>query len=504
MGRSLFLIGRAAPLLLLVAAPALAEETTGYGQGATGANGTQVGIAGWVEASTGYLTLFNDPTGETACVDVWGGGSRAQTGLGMWTCSGSANQSWKLTAAGAIVGIDNECIDLPHSITTPGTQVQLFPCNGGSNQLWIPEGDHTIRSGVDASVCLALPSGSNIYSNPNQGLKLIVDTCNAASTNQQWMIHSVGQFIGLGDTVLDIPRGDTTNGKPLDVWSANGGNNQKWTWAPRSGFIFGENGKCVDLGGGTLTPGAQPVINDCATGSLTQSWIIQGTTLRPTHAPYLCLMADAPIQLAPCDGTTAQNWEYSQPLTVPVEAQQESQWCWATVAQMTMAYLGNLGGGTPTQCQELNKRLGFTGSQDCCATQSWNDPTIYNGAACDHSGGTNDILNDWGFGFTCNGSPVSFATLQSETGAGRPVPTGIGWNGPGGGGHALLVIGTEVDSGGTQWVIINDPWGAGAGSQGDQVAMTYSTWSNTNPNVGAFTTGRVLTNVAYGSSGTCN
>jgi hypothetical protein len=30
----------------------------------------------------------------------------------------------------------NKCLDDPASSTTPGTQVQIWDCNGGANQKW--------------------------------------------------------------------------------------------------------------------------------------------------------------------------------------------------------------------------------------------------------------------------------------------------------------------------------------------------------------------------------
>lgn len=69
-----------------------------------------------------------------------------------------------------------------HNETAPGTKVELWPCNGQSNQKWTVESNGTI----------------------------------------------VGQQSGL---CLDVSGAVTTKGTPLGIWTCNGGSNQKWSWA---------------------------------------------------------------------------------------------------------------------------------------------------------------------------------------------------------------------------------------------------------------------------------
>jgi Ricin-type beta-trefoil lectin domain len=83
--------------------------------------------------------------------------------------------------------VSRHCPDWPltsNNETAPGTNVELWPCNGGANQKWTVDSNGTI----------------------------------------------VGQQSGL---CLDVTGGSTTQGTPLEIWTCNGQSNQQWSWAYR-------------------------------------------------------------------------------------------------------------------------------------------------------------------------------------------------------------------------------------------------------------------------------
>jgi len=54
----------------------------------------------------------------------------------LWTCNGGANQQW-LPVNGMLVNpVSGRCLDDPAFTTTNGTQLDIWDCNGGSNQQW--------------------------------------------------------------------------------------------------------------------------------------------------------------------------------------------------------------------------------------------------------------------------------------------------------------------------------------------------------------------------------
>ncbi|HEY1154815.1 MAG TPA: ricin-type beta-trefoil lectin domain protein, partial [Arthrobacter sp.] len=80
-----------------------------------------------------------------------------------------------------IVGVaSGRCVDVPNQSQTAGTQVELWDCNGGSNQQWTINSDGTIKS-VQSGLC------------------------------------------------LDATGNGTGNGTLLELWTCTGGGNQKWT-----------------------------------------------------------------------------------------------------------------------------------------------------------------------------------------------------------------------------------------------------------------------------------
>jgi hypothetical protein len=508
---------------LLLATGARADETTGNAVGLTGDLGSQVvagGTNGSIAASTGFITPWADP-GTTACVDVHGALSTARSKVGMWECNGGANQSWKLKPTGQIVGIDNECLDVPDSNTANGTQVQIFPCNGGANQSWDWKPDGTLR-GIGGK-CLSMPAGSNIYSNPDQGMVLEIDTCDG-SANQQWMVHGVGEIrIGIGgdEFCVDVPSESAATWPYLNYNPCNGASSQKWTVTP-SGLVVGIGGQCLSTFFSSTAPGTPLVISTCDYG-VTQSWAYDSSALQPQPPGPISLVdggacmdlyagSESFLQLSACDGGVTQEWTYSQPLTVPLVPQKESDWCWLAVSEMTMEYLGSI--AAPSQCEEANRRQANTsgwgpgGAQvDCCETESWNDKS-----GCDSTGSAHRVLVDWGYGVTCipGGTQLSFSQLSAQVKAGLPVPFNVSWNS--GGAHAMLAIDTEIDSWNIEWVVVNDPCGAGpnegnpgeAKGLGDQAAMPYRVWSNTDNKSYSFTLGGQLTDVQYGGPVSCD
>ncbi|WP_280698477.1 RICIN domain-containing protein [Kitasatospora sp. GP82] len=127
----------------------------------------------------------------------------------------------------------NECLDGDtNTIPNNGAKVQLWGCNGWSNQSWywtpvpnMPIGYYTIQNG-DGWECL----DGDTNTIPNNGAKVQLWGCNGW-TNQKWYWNGSTLQNADGWECLD---GDTNtipnNGAKVQLWGCNGWTNQKWTY----------------------------------------------------------------------------------------------------------------------------------------------------------------------------------------------------------------------------------------------------------------------------------
>ena len=118
-----------------------------------------------------------------------------------------------------------KCLDVNDSSTTQGTQLQIWDCNGGSNQVF------TRTSSNQLTVTM---SGTTLCLDANNrgttaGTKVITWACNGQS-NQQWSVNSNGAITGVQSGLcLDVAGSGTANGTLVELWTCNGQSNQQWT-----------------------------------------------------------------------------------------------------------------------------------------------------------------------------------------------------------------------------------------------------------------------------------
>jgi hypothetical protein len=141
------------------------------------------------------------------------------------TVTGSAG-SGSGGGSGAVIGGvgSGRCLDVPNSTTTNGTQLQIWDCNGGSNQSWTLTSTKELQ--VYGSKCLDVAGAAT-----SAGSKVDIWDCNGG-TNQQWTLNSNGTITGVGSGLcLDVTGAGTANGTLIDIWTCTGGSNQHWTRA---------------------------------------------------------------------------------------------------------------------------------------------------------------------------------------------------------------------------------------------------------------------------------
>jgi hypothetical protein len=114
------------------------------------------------------------------CVDVPGGTQTGGTQVQLWDCNGQSNQQWTYTSAGELRVYGGDCLDANAQGTSPGTKVIIWPCDGQQNEKWTVNANGTV-TGAQSGLC------------------------------------------------LDATGAGTANGTLIELWTCNGGSNQHWT-----------------------------------------------------------------------------------------------------------------------------------------------------------------------------------------------------------------------------------------------------------------------------------
>jgi alpha-galactosidase len=167
-------------------------------------------------------TLANLWTGATSSTTGTISASVPAHGTVMYRVTGGSattNPSGEIHAVGA-----GKCLDVPHLSTAAGTQLDIWTCNGGSNQIWTrtPANQLTVYSG-SSQMCM---DANNNQTTP--GTKVEIWTCDGGA-NQQWQLNANGTITGVQSGLcLDVTGASTANGALAELWTCNGQSNQQW------------------------------------------------------------------------------------------------------------------------------------------------------------------------------------------------------------------------------------------------------------------------------------
>jgi poly(hydroxyalkanoate) depolymerase family esterase len=140
--------------------------------------------------------------------------------LGLDAGTGTGPKSGALRAVGA-----GKCLDVPGKTTTAGTRLQIWDCNGGTNQQWTSTaaGELTVYSGSSLR-CLDAEGGGT-----TAGTAAIIWSCHGG-TNQKWRLGADGSVTGTQSGLcLEVTNSGTANGSTARLWTCNGQTNQRWT-----------------------------------------------------------------------------------------------------------------------------------------------------------------------------------------------------------------------------------------------------------------------------------
>ncbi|WP_218011161.1 ThuA domain-containing protein [Herbidospora mongoliensis] len=127
--------------------------------------------------STGSAPLRGVASGR--CLDISGASQSNGAVVQIWDCNGRTNQQWATTSASELRVYGNKCLDVSGAGTANGTAVSIWDCNGQNNQKWRLNSDGTITA-IGANKCLDV-----VGSGTANGSRLHIYTCHGGG-NQRW------------------------------------------------------------------------------------------------------------------------------------------------------------------------------------------------------------------------------------------------------------------------------------------------------------------------------
>ncbi|WP_436521516.1 ricin-type beta-trefoil lectin domain protein [Actinoplanes sp. HUAS TT8] len=225
----------------------------------------------WIDGNGGVRAVApsSSPTGPInagepgKCLDVENGGTANGTPVQIYTCNGTASQTWSLEANGTVRAL-GKCLEVAGAAKVDGTEVQMSTCTGGVGQIWQPFKAMKSSGGFrnpNSGMCLTRP----FYKpgTPLDGVNLVISSCvtdiPSVPQDQDW-------WFGLGgrSTVIDgkwhhvaLTVNNTTQTLYLD--------GQKIQWAGGTAFTAPATQPDYYVGAG-YNSAAWPVYGDTTTG----------------------------------------------------------------------------------------------------------------------------------------------------------------------------------------------------------------------------------------------
>jgi len=155
-----------------------------------------------------YTSVLNALNAAQPTTTPTGGGTQSPTPTP--TTGGGGNR---------ILGAQSgRCLDVPNASHNNGTRVQLYDCNGQTNQAWALTSSKQLQ--VYGNTCLDAAGSGN-------GSAVQIYSCNGQS-NQQWNVNSNGTITGVqSGRCLDV--WGTGNGQQVQIYDCNGQANQRFS-----------------------------------------------------------------------------------------------------------------------------------------------------------------------------------------------------------------------------------------------------------------------------------
>jgi streptogrisin C len=119
-----------------------------------------------------------------------------------------------------IIGYAGKCIDVPYANGADGQYLWLWTCNGTAAQSWTFAGDGTVRA---FGLCMDVAWGSTA-----NGAVIQLAHC-SGNPAQQFVLSGAGDLVNpQANKCVDVKDWNSADGARLQLWECSGGANQKW------------------------------------------------------------------------------------------------------------------------------------------------------------------------------------------------------------------------------------------------------------------------------------
>jgi hypothetical protein len=125
--------------------------------------------------ATGPITGY-----EGLCIDDRSASTANFNPIQVYTCNGTAAQSWTFVQAGTTLHVLGKCMDINGGGTADGTTVDLYDCNNTGAQVWVPESNGALYN-PQSNKCLDDTGWGG------SGTQLQIWDC-SGNANQAWKI----------------------------------------------------------------------------------------------------------------------------------------------------------------------------------------------------------------------------------------------------------------------------------------------------------------------------
>ena len=130
-----------------------------------------------------------------------------------------------------VSGPGSRCLDVDHSSTTPGANIQAWDCNGSVSQRWYRTADTNPSQIVewlrarDLKVCAGVPYGATV-----PGVRLQTVPCSATDTAQKWTFNSDGTIRSKKNPSVCLSVPGKANAERVTLDTCSGSATQKWRY----------------------------------------------------------------------------------------------------------------------------------------------------------------------------------------------------------------------------------------------------------------------------------
>ncbi|GAA4813452.1 ricin-type beta-trefoil lectin domain protein [Streptomyces ziwulingensis] len=221
------------------------DATTDYAYGK--ADGTQphtlTGTSATYKADSGAqvtkaTTLTYDDAGNTT-TRTYDGSEQALD----WTWDGQVEKitGFGENGSGGWKGLADKCLDLSSSLTTAGTPLQLYSCNGTKAQKLRIDSASSADPSTGAlkilGECAVPKDGATAVGTP-----VVIADCTGTAA-QQWTATSTGTLKHVASgKCLDVPASNSADGTDLQLNTCGTGANQQWVPDKETKYLYGGDG----------------------------------------------------------------------------------------------------------------------------------------------------------------------------------------------------------------------------------------------------------------------